>query len=135
MREKFARFMAGRCGIDQLNRFLSVVSLVLMILAVVFNGTGLSRIVWLLAFVLLILVYARMLSRNLYKRSEENNRYMRMRMSVGGKFEMIKVRWTQRKDYKFFTCPACRTTLRVPRHKGKINIVCKKCGNSSTGRT
>ena len=84
---------------------------------------------------LLILVYARMLSRNLYKRSEENNRYMRMRMSVGGKFEMIKVRWTQRKDYKFFTCPACRTTLRVPRHKGKINIVCKKCGNSFTGRT
>lgn len=135
MREKFARFMAGRCGIDQLNRFLSVLSLVLMILAVVFNGTRLSQLVWLLAFVLLILVYARMLSRNLYKRSAENNRYMRMRMSVSGKLEMIKVRWAQRKDYKFFTCPACHTTLRVPRHKGKINIVCKKCGNSFTGRT
>ena len=135
MREKFARFMAGRCGIDQLNRFLSVLSLVLMILAVVFNGTRLSQLVWLLAFVLLILVYARMLSRNLYKRSAENSRYMRMRMSVSGKLEMIKVRWAQRKDYKFFTCPACHTTLRVPRHKGKINIVCKKCGNSFTGRT
>ena len=129
------RFMAGRCGIDQLNRFLSILSLVLMILAVVFNSTGLSRLVWLLALVLLILVYARMLSRNLYKRSAENNRYMKMRMSISGKFEMIKVRWTQRKDYKFFTCPACHTTLRVPRHKGKINIVCKKCGNSFTGRT
>ncbi len=135
MREKFVRFMAGRCGIDQLNRFLSILSLVLMILAVVFNSTGLSRLVWLLALVLLILVYARMLSRNLYKRSAENNRYMKMRMSISGKFEMIKVRWTQRKDYKFFTCPACHTTLRVPRHKGKINIVCKKCGNSFTGRT
>ena len=129
MREKFARFMAGRCGIDQLNRFLSILSLVLMILAVVFNGTRFSRPVWLIAFVLLILVYARMLSRNLYKR------YLRLRMSVSGKLEMIKVRWTQRKDYKFFTCPACRTTLRVPRHKGKINIVCKKCGNSFTGKT
>lgn len=135
MREKFARFMFGRCGIDQLNRFLSILSLVLMILAVVFNGTVFSRIVWLIAFVLLILVYARMLSRNLYKRSTENNRYLRIRMSIGGKFEMIKIRWAQRKDYKFFTCPACRTTLRVPRHKGKINIVCKKCGNSFTGRT
>ena len=90
--------MAGRCGIDQLNRFLSILSLVLMILAVVFNSTGLSRLVWLLALVLLILVYARMLSRNLYKRSAENNRYMKMRMSISGKFEMIKVRWTQRKD-------------------------------------
>lgn len=135
MREKFARFMSGRCGNDQLNRFLSILSLVLMILAVVFNGTVFSRFVWLIAFVLLILVYARMLSRNLYKRSTENNRYLRIRMSIGGKFEMIKVRWIQRKDYKFFTCPACRTTLRVPRHKGKINIVCKKCGNSFTGRT
>ena len=134
MREKFVRFMAGRCGIDQLNRFLSILSLVLMILAVVFNSTGLSRLVWLLALVLLILVYARMLSRNLYKRSAENNRYMKMRMSISGKFEMIKVRWTQRKDYKFFTCPACHTTLRVPRHKGQINIVCQKCGNSFTGR-
>ena len=54
MREKFARFMPGRCGIDQLNRFLSILSLVLMILAVVFNGTVFSRIVWLIAFVLLI---------------------------------------------------------------------------------
>ena len=60
---------------------------------------------------------------------------MKIRMDIGGKFEMIKVRWTQRKDYKFFTCPACHTTLRVPKHKGKINIVCKKCGNSFTGRT
>lgn len=127
--------MIGRCGIDQLNRFLSILSLVLMIVAVVFNGTRFSRPVWLIAFVLLILVYARMLSRNLYKRSAENNRYMKIRMDVCGKFEMIKVRWTQRKDYKFFKCPACRTTLRVPRHKGKINIVCKKCGNSFTGRT
>ena len=135
MREKFARFMAGRCGIDQLNRFLSVVSLVLMILAVVFNGTAFSRIVWLIAFGLLIVVYARMLSRNLYRRSVENTRYMKMSMSLKGRFEMIKVRWTQRKDYKFFTCPACHTTLRVPRHKGKINIVCRKCGNSFTGRT
>ncbi len=135
MREKFARFMAGRCGIDQLNRFLSVVSLVLMILAVVFNGTAFSRLVWLAAFVLLIVVYARMLSRNLYRRSAENTRYLKMSMSLKSRFEMIKVRWTQRKDYKFFTCPACHTTLRVPRHKGKINIVCRKCGNSFTGRT
>ena len=135
MREKFARFMAGRCGIDQLNRFLSILSLVLMIVAVVFNGTRFSRPIWLIAFILLILVYARMLSRNLYKRSAENTRYLRLCMNVSGKFEMIKVRWTQRKDYKFFTCPACRTTLRVPRHKGKINIVCKKCGNSFTGKT
>lgn len=135
MRERFARFMAGRYGTDQLNRFLSVLSLVLMIVAVVFNKTVVARTLWLVAFVLLILVYARMLSRNVYKRNAENYRYLKLRMSVTGKFEMMSIRWKQRKDYKFFTCPACHTTLRVPKHKGKINIVCKKCGNSFTGRT
>ncbi len=135
MRERFARFMAGRYGTDQLNRFLSVLSLVLMIVAIVFNKTVVARPLWLVAFVLLILVYARMLSRNVYKRNAENYRYLKLRMSITGKFEMISIRWKQRKDYKFFTCPACHTTLRVPKHKGKINIVCKKCGNSFTGRT
>ena len=56
-------------------------------------------------------------------------------MNVSGKFEMIKVRWTQRKDYKFFTCPNCKTALRVPRGHGKVNIVCRKCGTSFTGKT
>lgn len=135
MRERFARFMAGRYGTDQLNRFLSVLSLVLMIAAVIFNKTVVARPLWLVAFVLLILVYARMLSRNVYKRNAENYRYLKLRMSITGKFEMMSIRWKQRKDYKFFTCPACHTTLRVPKHKGKINIVCKKCGNSFTGRT
>lgn len=127
--------MAGRCGADQLNRFLSVLSLVLMIIAVVFNGTVVSRLVWMIAFVLLVLVYARMLSRNLYRRSAENNSYLCLRANLTGKIKMFKLRWSQRREYKFFTCPSCHTTLRVPRHKGKISIVCKKCGNSFTGKT
>lgn len=135
MREKFERFMIGRCGVDQLNRFLSIFSLVVMIAAVILNGTRASRILWTAAFVLIIIVYARMLSRNLYRRSAENTRYLKLKMSIGSKFEMIKVRWKQRKEYKFFTCPSCHTTLRVPRHKGKISIVCKKCGTSFRGKT
>lgn len=135
MREKFARFMAGRCGVDQLNRFLTFLVLVMMIIAVVFNKTAMASVLWTLSLFVLIILYARMFSRNLYKRNAENNSYMKLRMSVTGWFEMLGIRWRQRKDYKFFTCPACRTTLRVPRHKGKINIVCKKCGNSFTGKT
>ena len=127
--------MIGRCGIDQLNRFLSIFSLVVMIAAVIFNGTRVSRILWIVAFVLVVIVYARMLSRNLYRRSVENTQYLKFKMSISGKLEMIRVRWKQRKEYKFFSCPSCHTTLRVPRHKGKINIVCKKCGTSFRGKT
>ena len=41
-----------------------------------------------------------------------------------------KERWQQRKEYKFFTCPACKTVLRVPKGEGKIKLVCRKCGTS-----
>ena len=72
MREKIARFMQGRCGADQLNRFLSVISIIVMIAGIILNGTTASRIMWSVALFLLIIVYARMLSKNLLKRSAEN---------------------------------------------------------------
>ena len=135
MREKFARFMAGRYGSDQLNRLLSVLCLVLLVLAMIFNGTKVSSVLWIVSFALRMRVYFRMFSKNIYKRTAENNSYMRFRYNFLKKFRMIKERWTQRKDYKFFSCPACHTTLRVPKGKGKINIVCRKCGTSCQGKT
>ena len=127
MRETFARlrtkllqFMAGRYGNDQLNRFLSIAGLVFAFLAIILSRTGLATLLWLIAVVLITLVYVRMLSRNVYKRSDENTRYLRKKNSIVRAFNLRKERWKQRKSYKFFTCPACRTTLRVPKGKGKL---------------
>ena len=47
----------------------------------------------------------------------------------------MRERWSQRKDYRFFKCRSCRTRLRVPRGKGKLNIVCRKCGTSFQRKT
>ena len=47
----------------------------------------------------------------------------------------LRERWSQRRDYKFFRCPSCRTLLRVPKGKGKIKVVCRKCGNSFIKKT
>lgn len=135
MREKFARFMAGRYGGDQLNRFIMVACLVLLLLAVIFNRTAISGVLWIISLVLLVLMYFRMLSRNRYKRAQENAKYLSLRYNAVKRFRMIKEKWTQRKEYKFFSCPACHTTLRVPKGKGKINIVCRKCGTSFQGKT
>lgn len=134
MREKIARFMAGRNGNDQLNRFLLLVDIVLLLIAAIFKD-GIGRYVYPLVFVLLAYAYFRMLSRNVYKRREENGKYMRLKYKVDAALRLRKERWVQRKDYKFFTCPSCRTTLRVPRGKGQIRIVCRKCGNTFTGKT
>ena len=134
MREKLMRFMVGRNGNDQLNLFLYAVDAVLLIAATLVRGQ-VGR--WMYAAVLVLLgyIYFRMFSRNLTKRREENGKYLRVRYSIEAGLKIRKEKWVQRKDYKFFTCPSCKTTLRVPRGHGKIKIVCRKCGNSFTGKS
>jgi len=135
MREKFARFMAGRYGNDQLNRAMTIATAVTLLLSILTKGSGFSTLMWLASIALIVLIYVRMLSKNRYKRIDENNKYLKLTYKLSSYFRIQKERWTQRKDYKFFKCPACGTTLRVPRGKGKISVVCKKCGNSFKGKS
>jgi len=135
MRDRFSQFMVGRHGNDQLNLFLLAVDAVLLIVGSVFGGSAAGRVLMALAFALLAVIYFRMFSRNTVRRQDENSKYLRARYRVLGKYRCIRERWVQRKDYKFFTCPSCKATLRVPRGQGSINIVCRQCGNSFKGKT
>ena len=76
-----------------------------------------------------------MFSRNVYRRQQENGAYLRQRYKVTSAWRGAVDRWHQRRDYRFYKCPSCRTRLRVPRGKGKINIVCRKCGTSFQRKT
>ena len=134
MKQRLLRFMAGRNGNDAFNRFLLVLILVLMLLSL-FLPSGLSRITYFLTVVLLGYSYFRMFSRNIYKRQTENAWYWEKRSRVVSSVRLLKERWLQRKDYRFFSCPSCRTTLRVPKGKGQIKIVCRKCGSSFVRKT
>lgn len=134
MRERLARFMAGRNGNDQLNVFLLIVDVVLLLTATVFAGS-IGRYIYPCVIVLLVCIYFRMFSRNVHRRRDENSKYLRLRYKVSAHIKVRHERWVQRKDYKFFTCPSCHTTLRVPRGHGKIKIVCRKCGNSFLGKS
>ena len=128
------RFMAGRNGNDQLNLFLYAADAILLIAATLVRGQA-GRWMWLAVLILLGYIYFRMFSKNLTKRREENGKYLRVRYSIQAGLKIRREKWVQRKDYKFFTCPSCKTTLRVPRGHGKIKIVCRKCGNSFTGKS
>ena len=134
MREKMMRFMAGRNGNDQLNLFLYAADAILLIAATLVRGQA-GRWMWLAVLALLGYIYFRMFSKNLTKRREENGKYLRLRYSIQAGLKLRREKWVQRKDYKFFTCPSCKTMLRVPRGHGKIKIVCRKCGNSFTGKS
>lgn len=133
-RQRTARFMAGRNGNDQFNFFLLIVDVALLLLASIFSRR-LGGLLYPLVLVLLGYTYFRMLSRNLYKRRTENENYLRLYGRTMSKLRLLKERWVQRRDYKFFTCPSCKAVMRVPKGHGKIKIVCRKCGSSFTGKS
>ncbi len=135
MRERIARMMAGRNGNDQLNRFLLLADVILLLLAGLLGRRGLGSLLYMLVLALLALTYYRMFSRDLYRRRSENERYLREKEKLRAKGRILRERWAQRKDYKFFTCPSCKAVMRVPRGRGKIRIVCHKCGNTFLGKS
>ena len=127
--------MIGRNGNDQLNRFLLLADVILLLLASLLGRRGIGSLLYLLVLALLVLTYYRMFSRDLYRRRSENERYLREKEKLRAKLRILRERWNQRKDYKFFTCPSCKAVMRVPRGRGKIRIVCHKCGNTFMGKS
>ncbi len=124
MREKLRRFMIGRYGTDGLNQFLSIASLVLLLIAIV---SRVSLFTW-LGVALLVFCYYRTFSRNISKRTEENYKFYTLKDRVSSKFRSWKEQWANRKVYHYYRCPQCRQKLRVPRGRGRIQISCPRCG-------
>ena len=123
MKEKFQRFMIGRYGADQLTRPYLITALVLCIVSM-FSKTG---ILYWVGVALLIYAYWRMMSKNISKRYEENQKYLNARYQATVKWNKTKTRFAERKIYRFYKCPQCSQKVRVPKGKGKICITCPKC--------
>lgn len=134
MKQKIANFMYGRYGNDQLNRALSVLILLLLIVSFFFgfSETGSTARSFLLVIVLALLIYTyfRMLSKNLSARRAENAKFLAKTARLRDWWQLRRDMWNQRKEYKFFKCPSCKALMRVPKGKGKIRIICKKCGTA-----
>ncbi len=122
MRERFARFMYGRNGFDDLNRFLSYAALILLIISF-FT----VRFLWYIALALLIFTYFRAFSRDLYRRRRENEGYVRLKYKFFNLFTGKARDRARNKGYKIFKCPTCKQKIRIPKHKGRIEISCPKC--------
>ena len=120
LRNAIYKFMYGRNGVDQLSNFLIKISFVFIIPCLFLKGY--ARLIFeLLFWIIVIYSYFRILSKNIYKRQQENNWFI-------SKSNYLKTRISQRKQYRFYDCPKCKTHLRVPKGVGEITITCKKCG-------
>ena len=133
-REKMAQLMYGRRGMDEFSRFLLIVTLVCIVLSWFFGGIAKS-LFYALGIAGIVYTYVRILSRNIYKRQQENIWYLKKRDAVKRWLRSLKDRWQQRRDYRFFRCPSCHTLLRVPKNKGKLLLTCRKCGNRFERKT
>ena len=131
-RYAMARFMYGRYGTDALYMFLLAAAVVLSLLNTLFTAIFrtspvftkfVSPLLMLLVFLLLGFGLFRAFSRNLTRRRAENR--------------AIQKFWNRLWDRKnrYFSCPICKQTVRVPRKRGKISIRCPKCGERFIRKT
>lgn len=116
-------FMAGRYGSDKLNMAILGAGLVASLLSVWIRAVPVNLIFWALSYGLMIWAIFRCLSRNTYKRYRENRWFLQM-----------KDRLRDRQN-RYFSCPKCRQTVRVPRGKGKIAITCPRCREKFVKKT
>ncbi len=87
-----------------------------------------SRILWALEWIVLIILYARMFSKNINKRYQENEAFLRRQFYVSEWWKKWKFRFQESRKYHIYRCPNCKQKVRVPRGRGRISIHCPKCG-------
>ena len=121
--DKLRRFMYGRYGVDEL-------CYALVILGMVFTFTArVSGIIWfqIPAYLALIWAIFRIFSKNQKARSGERAAFLKVWNPVKKWFRLQYNRLRDIKTHRYFTCPNCKNTLRVPKGKGEITITCQVC--------
>jgi len=115
--------MEGRYGTDRLNMAILCVGLVACVLSNILRIVPLNLILWAASYALMIWAIFRTLSRNTYKRYQENRKFLQL-------MDRLKDR-----ENRYFDCPKCHQRVRVPRGKGKISITCPKCREKFVRKT
>ena len=133
--------MIGRYGADELNKFLIICGWALLLMGFVLSGidstvtVSLGSALVTISWAVLIFSIFRTLSKNTSRRAAENYKYFTYKNKVLRWWKGIKARWQDRKTHRYFRCPQCKATVRVPRGKGTIRITCPKCKNQFVKKT
>ena len=125
-KNKLYRFMYGRYGTDTLGKVMlwSYVVIILLhtVLSIFIDAPLFDLLVLLVCTTLAIVVFYRMFSRKIAKRRSENEKFCAF-------FKLRKNKFKDRKTHVYRKCPKCKAVLRLPKAKGKHNVVCPRCKN------
>ena len=127
IRNFLQRFMYGRYGSDALSFFLLGCYVVLYLISYLADLPAL----YLVADVLLLWGFFRILSRNYERRRAENAAFLGFLSRTGANRRARRAR-RQDKEHRYYRCKQCGAIMRVPRGVGKIEITCPKCGAKLT---
>lgn len=122
-RERIQQFMMGRYGIDRLYYMLLAICFILIVINLFANSLVISLIES------LIFAYAlfRVMSRNIYKRQQENEKLNQIIDAIKKFTNLQKCKYRDRKTHVYRKCPSCRNNLRLPKEKGKHTVSCPCC--------
>lgn len=123
MKDKFQRFMTGRYGVDELGKYSLYLTIALLIIGLFVRSRFLNGI----TFILVLVLYFRMFSKNYAQRRKENEIFLKYKNQVVRFFNKEKRMAQDRVKFHIYTCPSCGQKIRIPRGKGKIAITCPKC--------
>ena len=129
--EWLKKMVVGRYGTDQLSMALLTTGMILLAITLPFKGV----IIRLLPLIPIIIAYYRVFSKHIYKRQQENFKFIRFYTPIYKRFNIWIKRFKERKTHRYLKCPTCKQTLRVPKGKGNITITCPKCKNDFRGRS
>jgi hypothetical protein len=125
--------MYGRYGADKLNVFLAIFLVFLGIVSIFVWGY-VRLAVQIIEFIIFALFLFRFLSRDISRRRTENDKFVKISAPIE---KIFKLRFKQLsdKDYKYFKCPKCSASLRVPKRRGNITVTCPVCRNKFDKKT
>ena len=123
IKEKIARYMVGRYGIDRLYYFLLAICFIIIIINTFINSLILS----LTESCLFLYAFYRVMSRNVYKRQQENEKFTKLIDKPKKFFNLQKCKLRDRNTHVYKKCPNCKNNLRLPKQKGEHTVACPCC--------
>ena len=123
LKNKLIKFMSGRYGMDQLYYALLFLALGLMVINIKVN----TPILMVLSDGLFVLIIFRSFSRNISKRSNENDLFLKIWNPIKKESRIFWRRITEIRVHRYRKCPKCKKTLKLPIKRGKHRVNCPEC--------
>lgn len=121
------KFMKDKYGFDAFSLallFLAVLLDLLNLLPLMQN----KNILGVIALFPLAYCVLRAFSGNIPFREKENRIFLRLLSAPFGAGDSQKKQLkAEKKLFKYFKCPNCKQKVRVPKGKGKVEILCPRC--------